>query len=523
MKHPDTAQPGAGDLAARLGLAIDPFSAGALPEFFFVGARRRFAVQQVVHALYFSGHIVLLTGDSGAGKTRALDEICRELENLAELCRVEATVLMDAAALRQALAAALGLPPVEDNGQLLAALAQLHPGEAEPLPAVLIVDDAHLLAVPTLAECEELVQGAGGRLRLLLVGEPGLETAWDQLGAAGAERIELAPLQQREVADYLRTRLQAAGYRDELPLTTAQLQELARHSRGHIAAIHQLAPALLAAPSSGGRTAFKGLPPLHIAALAAILAVLLLAFLYRGGSGEDAPPAGADGRVALPLPVGGDDRTALPLPAAAPASEPAPQAAPAAGATPVALPVAGAPVERGPAPAPEPAGPLPAAHHADAPPPPIAETRPAPAPATAQPPKAQPKPAAASVKPAPAPAKPKPAPASAKTASAKAGAATADERYLLKLPSQQFMVQLMAGYSRDKVAGFINSAGRGLKVHYFETRLQGKPWYVAVTGPYADRAAASAAINRLAPALREQKPWPRSVASIQADLGARAQ
>ena len=556
-------QPGAAssaqksDLAARLGLAVDPLAPDALPEFFFVGARRRFVVQQVVHTLYFSGGLVLLTGERGSGKTRVLDEISRELASLADVCRIEATVLMDIVSLRQEIAAALALPPVESNAELIAALDRSRPLEGEPPPVALIVDDAHLLAVPDLAELEALVHSADGRVRLLLTGEPELLTAWEQVDAP-VERVELPALQLREVADYLRTRLQAAGYRDELPLSQNQLLELMRHSRGNIAEIHEVAPLLLgggsgaaaavAAPGKKSRVA----PPksyLAIGGATVGLAVLLLALVYRG-RGDKAEDA--SGRVALPLPIGNNSQP-LTLPAASPATPVAQQSVP------LPAPAAPAPavVQRDIPPLPAPQGavapaavnPTPA-HAQPAPVQPQVAAAPAPAQsevahnaapakpqaaapahataakaATSQPKPAQAKtatPAKSTAAQQAAASKPKTAPATAKPAT-KQPARSADERRLLALPEQQYVVQLMAGYSREKVTGFIGSAGGGVKVLYFESRLQGKPWYVAVTGPYPDRTAASAAIAKLSPALRKEKPWPRAVSTIQADLRARAQ
>jgi len=58
-------------------------------------------------------------------------------------------------------------------------------------------------------------------------------------------------------------------------------------------------------------------------------------------------------------------------------------------------------------------------------------------------------------------------------------------------------------------------------VYTYEAHRDGKPRYLAVIGPYADLSAARAAIAGLPKGLRDQKPWPRSVASVQADLNAK--
>ena len=67
----------------------------------------------------------------------------------------------------------------------------------------------------------------------------------------------------------------------------------------------------------------------------------------------------------------------------------------------------------------------------------------------------------------------------------------------------------------------MSANAQGGSVYTFETILKGKPWYVAVTGPYRDKSAAFMAIGKLSPSLRNEKPWPRSVAGIQSDIRTR--
>jgi DamX protein len=100
------------------------------------------------------------------------------------------------------------------------------------------------------------------------------------------------------------------------------------------------------------------------------------------------------------------------------------------------------------------------------------------------------------------------------------GAFSADERALLALPSQQVVLQLIGAESRATIDKFAANAGQDVKLYVYGTRLRGKPWYIAVTGPYADRNTAAAAIAKLPEVLRKQQPWPRGVAAIQSDIKA---
>jgi DamX protein len=55
-------------------------------------------------------------------------------------------------------------------------------------------------------------------------------------------------------------------------------------------------------------------------------------------------------------------------------------------------------------------------------------------------------------------------------------------------------------------------------LYAYRTDLNGRPWFIVVTGPYPSRNAATAAAEALPTQLRDQKPWPRAVKNIQADI-----
>lgn len=476
---PGTTAPAIDEL---LGLSVDPFAEGALPDLFFVGGQRRFLAQQATHALYFAGSTVLLVGEPGAGKSRTLKEIRTGLAEVADVCVIDASVMMDGAEIRQRLARHCALPgeAVDSEAGLAEALQQLRPLDGEPAPIVVLVDDAHVLAAETLASLRRLVGIAGGRLRLLLAGEPSLRAAWlQQDDGSHTEQFELPALDRQEIADYLQTRLLAAGYRGVQPLTEPQLDQLCRSSRGLIGAIHQQAPALLcqtAAPAPARRGRFWPLPRPYLAGAAALAVVVLLIALSEGEKKEVNELVSADGsrrHVPLALTIG----------------------QPAGAAKESAIAAGDAGIDTAPAPAPA-AVPAPSAPAA----------APAPAPAAKPAPTAEARPAVA-----PAP-RPSATPASAFAAS---------EKKLLSMAGQQYLVQLMGSHSREKLTSFMNAEAKGVDILYFEARRNGKPWFVAVTGPFADRAAVSRAVAGLPKTLRDLQPWQRTAASVQADIRAR--
>ncbi len=491
------------DYYLRLGLERDPFAADAMPDFFFVGAQRRFLVQRAVHALYFSGATVLLLGADGAGKTRTLLEIDSELKGLADICRIEATVLMDAAEIRVLLADRLGIPAAAASVELIHALERIRPADGDPQPVLIAIDSAHLLSIDTLAECAALAAGSGGRLRLLLAGQSDLATAWQQAQAGGAELLELKPLDRSETEDYVRTRLLAAGLRDSQPLSEIDFEQLFARSGGNFGAINSLVPAMLQPAEQMLPVARRltALPMLHIGAVAALIAVVIVLLLYR----ESATESNSNGdSAAVPneqLPAmsktGGEQKTvALQLPTPAPSAHDA--ASPAVSA---AMPI-GTPVQ-----------PNSAANARTAPP---AQAQPEPK----TPPVAAPTAAANSGAGEAKPAVSAGAKKSSDASAASSPAGSADERALLGFPSSHYVVQLLGAESKSTVDKFARGPGRGLKLYAYRTRLRGKPWFIVVTGPFPTKNAAQAAVNKMPDAVRKQQPWPRKLANVQADIRA---
>lgn len=502
------------DYFTRLGLASDPFAVDALPEFFFVGAQRRFLVQRAVHALYFSGATVLLLGSDGVGKTRTLTEIETDLKDLADICRVEATVLMDATQIRALIAASLGLPnPVAvGNAELVYALERMRPTECDPQPILIAIDAAQLLSVETLAECAALVASAGGRLRLLLAGEADLHIAWQQAQAGAAEVLELKPLDRSETEDYVRTKIQAAGYREEQFLTDAKFNKLFELSGGNFAVINALVPQLLlqdqSEPVSISRRV-KALPLMHIGIVAALLAGVIVLMLYRKGD-----PAEANAiQLARPADIAepltkkeGGERNSIALQLPVTPSKPAETSTSAsveastyaeASTQPVES-VANRAVEKAPVQA------ITSVQE---------KTTVQEKPAVLEKTVAQEKPVASK--------KENPVKSEiTQPAPSKNNLRDADEQALLAMPSSNFVLQLMGAESVATVDKFAKGAGKGLKLYVYHTKLRGKPWIIVVTGPYRDKNAAQTAVEKLPDAVRKQQPWPRSLINVQADIRA---
>jgi DamX protein len=89
---------------------------------------------------------------------------------------------------------------------------------------------------------------------------------------------------------------------------------------------------------------------------------------------------------------------------------------------------------------------------------------------------------------------------------------------LLQASPRDYAVQLLASYSEANISEFVAQLNADHPAGYFETRYQGKPWFVAVLAAFDDRDEAARSIPSLPAKLRSNEPWVRSVAGIQTDI-----
>jgi septal ring-binding cell division protein DamX len=89
---------------------------------------------------------------------------------------------------------------------------------------------------------------------------------------------------------------------------------------------------------------------------------------------------------------------------------------------------------------------------------------------------------------------------------------------LLQASPRDYAVQLLASYSEANISEFVAQLNADHPAGYFETRYQGKPWFVAVLAAFDGRDEAARSIPSLPAKLRSNEPWVRSVAGIQTDI-----
>jgi len=522
-------------------LSHDPFAA-RVPGFKFFPAQRKPVLGQLHHLARYSQLLLVVTGPQGSGKTLLRQALVASTNKQSvQSVVVSARGASDAAGVLRQVAQALNVAQAEMQA-ILSQIVQLALTGQE---VYLLVDDAEQLGESALEALLGLADGTPeGRPHVFLFGEASLIDRLEQLCADAeteGERfhvIELAPYTEDETREYLEQRLEGAGQGIEL-FTAEQITDIHEHSNGWPGAINQVArdsmiEAMIASRSAVKRPSvgFK-MPKKYVLALGGVVvAGVLAAVLIPGRGGNTNAPATQPANAQAQLPLGQGK------PATQQSNNGGPAIEFAGNSQPMPLPLVGnsQPVMRGPLaeaagsgdgdddgvpvssierpptvtttapPAGVAAGPAaaPAAPRSSIAPPPAA-AKPAPAPA-----------AAPAAKPAPAPtqvatAKPAPAPAAA------AKPAAGGSWYSSQAPGH-YVVQILGTSSETTAQAFV--AEQGGEYRYFKKTLQGKPLYVITYGNFSDRAAALAAIKVLPAKVQAGKPWPRTVASIQQELGA---
>lgn len=514
-------------------LSHDPFAA-RVPGFKFFPAQRKPVLGQLHHLARYSQLLLVVTGPNGSGKTLLRQALVASTNKQSvQSVVVSARGASDAAGLMRQVAQALNVAQA-DMRAILAQIVQLALTGQE---VYLLVDDAEQLGESALEALLGLADGSPeGRPHVFLFGEASLIDRLEQLCAdteADGERfhvIELAPYTEDETREYLEQRLEGAGQGIQL-FTAEQITDIHEHSGGWPGAINQVArdsmiEAMIASRSAVKRPSvgFK-MPKKYVLALGAVVAVgVLAAVLIPGRGGNSSAPATQPANSQAQLPLGQGSPSAQQSNNGGPAIEFA------GNSQPMPLPLVGnsQPVMRGPLA--EAAGsgdgdddgvPVGSVEQ----PPTVTTTAPpagvAAGPAAATTPRSSiappatataPKPAAPAAKPAPAPtqiATAKPAPA--------AKPAAGGNWYSGQAPGH-YVVQILGTSSESTAQAFV--AEQGGEYRYFKKTLQGKPLYVVTYGNFSDRAAALAAIKVLPAKVQAGKPWPRTVASIQQELGA---
>ncbi|GGE46554.1 hypothetical protein GCM10007421_20960 [Halopseudomonas oceani] len=498
------------ELLEHYQLNHDPFSART-PGFKFFTPKRRPVLAELHHLARYGEQMLVVAGPLGAGKTLLRQALVASSNKDAVQCVVlSAREHASEAALLAQICQALNT----EQRDVASLLAKAQQSELVGIQLYIVIDDAELLESSAISMLSEIAEAGSFAPRVFLfVDSEGLERYSSVLNAEEGSSIhvvELAALGLDETREYLAQRLEGAGQGIEL-LTDQQVDEIHQRSAGWPGAINQvgrqvMVQAMHEGPVALGSGGSRGLSSKLLLA-AGLVAVGIGVAWYLG----DKAPAEPERTVLqLPEPVV-EAQVGVPEPVAPPA--PAHNAGQSGVQSDAAAPVAAVdsvPVVVAPESSPEVA----VAEEVAA-----AEIAPQPAPQPEPAPQSQPAPEPAPTQatvPTPAPPVSRAEADEPATVSAAGGPHRSD--WYRARSGSEYVVQLLGTRSEQAARSFVSKHPGVQDVGYFETTHQGAPWFVVTQGIYSSRQAAQAGVSSLPAALRDSKPWPRSIADIQAGL-----
>ena len=226
---------------AHFGLKSSPFSMTSDPGALFWTVAHREALAGLTYAVMGRKGFVVLTGPAGTGKTTLLRKLLDSAPVAMRTSFVYNPTLTPSEFLEMALTD-FDMPPVSMNkAQRLLRLEQfLLSMYREGKVVVLIIDEAHKLSPELLEEVRLLTNFETAKeklLQIVLAGQPELndllnrEDLW-QLKQRIAVRLQIRPLAESDIHQYLAFRWMKAGGGEPLPFTDTAINLIASWSKG---------------------------------------------------------------------------------------------------------------------------------------------------------------------------------------------------------------------------------------------------------------------------------------------------
>lgn len=241
----------------KLHLQFDPFVSEHPGIGNFVSPQWQKLFDLVCHLSSADNGLILITGHEGIGKTRLLKQFTEQLDATTGVCKIQGDKSIEPDVLRYLLAKHLGITLTNAGidhfkDQLLLQCEKMHQCDKTYL---LIIDDAHLLPDRTIKIIIDLLHYLQSLmnelpLHILLFGRPALEATVAELNNHPFDQqkihvLKMNPLAFDSMIQYLRERMQNAGFQNELPFSEEELNEIYRMSEGVPAKINFLARQML--------------------------------------------------------------------------------------------------------------------------------------------------------------------------------------------------------------------------------------------------------------------------------------
>ena len=243
---------------SHFGLKEPPFKITPNTEVFYTGGNRGAVLQALIYAINSGEGIIKVVGEVGSGKTM----LCRMLQTMLP-DKIESIYLANPSVAPEDILHAIAfelqlkLPKNADRLKVMQVLqAHLLTRHAAGKQVVIFVEEAQGMPLATLEEIRllsNLETKHDKLLQIVLFGQPELDENLNQTNIRQLrERIthsfNLAPLQTKEIGEYLIFRLRAAGYFGPHLFNNAAIAKIADSALGLVRRVNILADkSLLAA------------------------------------------------------------------------------------------------------------------------------------------------------------------------------------------------------------------------------------------------------------------------------------
>src|ERR1700736_4670148 len=227
---------------AFFGFSENPFSLSPDPAFFYRSEQHEEALANLVYGVQARKGFIVLSGEVGTGKTTMLE--C--LRDYLDANYIEFAFLFNSRInveqFFEMIAYDLDLPCVRTSKtEVLFALNTLLVEQAQDGKTVVrIVDEAHNLEWEVLEEIRllgNLENRHGKLLQIVLAGQPELDRKLDapnlrQLKQRVVLRCNLAPFELTDAIEYMESRLEKAGLKDQTVFSEELMAEIHLRSQG---------------------------------------------------------------------------------------------------------------------------------------------------------------------------------------------------------------------------------------------------------------------------------------------------
>ena len=202
------------------------------------------------HLIQHSDQLLLILAEKGAGKTSIRQEILAQPEEHWQLLAVDSHPDLSEHTLLTTLLEQFNVNTQEQNLHNLQNTLRTHIASTRynnQIP-ILLIDDAHMLPLESLSLLVQLAMAgeAQDRMRVLLFCEPQITSIFaapefEIIRHNLIHTLDLPPLNEQQVREYLRFYLQSVEYNDSNPFSGMSIQNIYLQSEGIPGVINQLA------------------------------------------------------------------------------------------------------------------------------------------------------------------------------------------------------------------------------------------------------------------------------------------